>query len=134
MGGDIFNTFEKLCLKANIKMMASGNSNTACCGQIFSSKGYTDAYSFTSNQTIEKLWVDSEQGKFQIVMDVTSCTQTLKTCRYTLSDENKARFDKMTFFDVIDFAADKLLPNLTISKQKDNRPLAVSGALSLTGC
>ena len=119
MGGDIFNTFEKLCLKANIKMMASGNSNTACCGQIFSSKGYTDAYSFTSNQTIEKLWIDSEQGKFPIVMDVTSCTQTLKTCRYTLSDENKARFDKMTFFDVIEFAADKLLPNLTISKQKD---------------
>ncbi len=119
MGGDIFNTFERLCLKANIKMITSRNSNSSCCGQIFSSKGYTDAFNFTSNQTIEKLWVDSEQGKYPIVMDVTSCTQTLKTSRYTLSEENKSFFDKMTFIDIIDFAADKLLPNLTISKQKD---------------
>lgn len=119
MGGDIFNTFENLCLKANIKMIASKNSNSACCGQIFSSKGYSLAYNFISNQTIEKLWEDSELGKISIVMDVTSCTQTLKTCRHSLSDENKARFDKMRFFDTIDFAADTLLPNLTILKQKD---------------
>ncbi len=119
MGGDIINTFLSVCQKANIEVIMPQQGNGSCCGQIFSSKGYTDAYSFTANQTIEKLWMDSNSGKIPIVMDVTSCTQTLKTCRYTLTVENKAKFDKMTFFDAIDFAADKLLPNLTISKPKD---------------
>lgn len=36
-----------------------------------------------------------------------------------ITDENKARFDKMSFLDVIDFAADRLLPNLKISKPKE---------------
>jgi D-lactate dehydrogenase len=119
MGGDIFATFLSVCKKANIHVIIPQDIGGTCCGQIFSSKGFTEAYQFTSNQTIEKLWSNTEGGKIAIVMDVTSCTQTLKTCRNYLTDENKARFDKMTFLDAIDFAADRLLPRLTISKPKD---------------
>ncbi len=119
MGGDIFTTFLSVCKKANIQVVIPQDIGGTCCGQIFSSKGYTQAYNFTTNQTIEKLWRHTEGGKIAIVMDVTSCTQTLKTCRPSLTDDNKARFDKMIFWDVIDFAADKLLPRLTISKPKD---------------
>lgn len=119
MGGEIFNTFLSVCQKANIQVVIPNDSGGTCCGQIFSSKGYADAYRFTANETIEKLWSDTEGGKIGVVMDVTSCTQTVKTCRPYLTDYNKALFDKMTFLDVIDFAADMLLPRLNISKPKD---------------
>jgi D-lactate dehydrogenase len=119
MGGDILNTFLSVCRKAKIGVSMPQNLHGACCGQIFSSKGFVEAHRFTANQTIEKLYMNSQEGKIAIVMDVTSCTQTLKTCRTVLDDENKMRFDKMTFIDVIDFAADMLLPRLTITKPKD---------------
>ncbi len=119
MGGEIINLFLSVCKKADIFVMMPRNIGGTCCGQIFSSKGFADAYRFTANQTIEKLWQNTDGGKIPLVMDVTSCTQTLKTCRQYLTDENKARFDKMTFLDVIDFAADSLLPNLKISKPKE---------------
>jgi D-lactate dehydrogenase len=99
--------------------MMPENVRGTCCGQIFSSKGFAEGYRFTANQTIEKLWQNSDEGKISVVSDVTSCTQTLKTCRHYLTGENKARFDKMTFLDVIDFAADHLLPNLKISRPKE---------------
>jgi D-lactate dehydrogenase len=119
MGGDILTTFLSVCQKANIGVSMPKNLQGTCCGQIFSSKGFVEAHHFTANQTIEKLYRNSQSGKIPIVMDVTSCTQTLKTCRTVLNEENKARFDQMTFIDVIDFAADILLPRLTISKPKD---------------
>jgi D-lactate dehydrogenase len=90
-----------------------------CCGQIFSSKGFVEAHAFTANETVEKLHLQSEAGKRAIVLDVTSCTQTMKACRNVLTDENKVRFDQLTFLDVIDFAADRLLPRLQIAKPKD---------------
>ena len=119
MGGENINLFLSVCKKAGITVLMPGNIGGICCGQIFSSKGFADAFRFTANQTIEKLWQNTDEGKIPIVADVTSCTQTLKTYSQYLTDENKARFDKMTFLDVIDFAADSLLPNLKISKTKD---------------
>lgn len=119
MGGDSFNLFLSVCQKANISVSVPENIGGTCCGQIFSSKGFAEAYRFTANQTIEKLWQSTDEGKSPVVIDVTSCTYTLKTSRNYLTDENKARFDKMTFLDVIDFAADRLLPNLKISNPKE---------------
>jgi D-lactate dehydrogenase len=126
MGGDILKTFQSVCEKANVSVIVPKDISGTCCGQIFSSKGFTDAFKFTANQTIEKLWllvsaneVQLEGGKIPIVMDVTSCTQTIKNCRNYLTDENKARFDKMTILDSIDFAADMLLPRLNVSKKKE---------------
>ena len=119
MGGDIVAIFLSVCQKAGINVIIPNEINGTCCGQVFSSKGYTDAYRVTANEMIAKLWESSLEGKIPIVMDVTSCTQTLKSCKTYLTDDNKTRFDQMMFMDVIDFAADKLLPRLKISKQKE---------------
>lgn len=118
MGGEILEHFRSVCHKAGIPVIVPTDGKGTCCGQIFSSKGFTDAYQFTANETIEKLFAHSQEGKLAVVMDVTSCTQTLKSCRPALTDANKTRFDAMTFLDAIDFAADRLLPLLTISKPK----------------
>lgn len=120
MGGEILEHFKSVCHKAGIPVIVPTDGKGTCCGQIFSSKGFTEAYQFTANETIEKLFVQSQEGKWAVVMDVTSCTQTLKSCRPALSDANRAKFDAMTFLDAIDFAADRLLPLLTISKPKES--------------
>jgi D-lactate dehydrogenase len=136
MGGEVINLFLSVCKKAGISVILPKNIAGLCCGQIFSSKGFAEAFRFTANQTIEKLWQMTEAGQIPIVIDVTSCTQTLTTCRNYLTDENKVRFDQMTFLDVIDFAADRLLPNLKISKPKEKivfHPVCSAHKMGLLG-
>jgi D-lactate dehydrogenase len=118
MGGDIGSHFLSVCQKAGISVVVPENIKGICCGQVFSSKGFDKAFHLTANQTIEKLWHYTEEAKIIIVTDVTSCTQTIGTYRNYLTEENKTRYDKMIFMDLIDFAAEKILPRLKISKQK----------------
>lgn len=118
MGGDIFDTFNSVCQKANVKILKTNDLSGVCCGQIFSSKGFLDAYKLTANATMEKIWSYTEGGKIPIVMDVTSCTHSFQTSRPYLTDANKARFDQLKIMDSIDFAADVLLPKLTIANKK----------------
>jgi D-lactate dehydrogenase len=118
MGGDIFDTFNSVCQKANVKLLTTNDLSGVCCGQIFSSKGFLDAYKLTANATMDKMWLYTEGGQIPIVMDVTSCTHSFQTSRPYLNDENKTRFDKLKIMDSIDFAADVLLPRLTIKKKK----------------
>ena len=119
MGGDINDIFYRLCKKANIEVMKSKSVNKSCCGQIFSSKGFANAHDYTINKTIETLYNASNQGKIPIVLDVTSCTQTIINGRHYLSRENQKKFDQMKILDVIDFAYDILIPAISISSPKE---------------
>ncbi|MDX2304320.1 MAG: FAD-binding and (Fe-S)-binding domain-containing protein [Microscillaceae bacterium] len=119
MGGDGIQSFLSVCQKAQISVTMPQEIQGTCCGQIFSSKGFAEAYRFTANQTIEKLWKLTQKGKIPVVMDVSSCTQTLISSGNYLNPQNKTYFDQMTILDVIDFAADHLLPRLKLSKPKE---------------
>ena len=119
MGGKMQEQVFSVCKKANVEVIVPRDIKGTCCGQVFSSKGFVDAYKITANKTIEKLWIASSEGAIPIVMDVTSCTQTIKGYRVSLSEENKTKFDKMSFLDVIDFAATILLPKLKITHPKN---------------
>tara|TARA_R110001606_G_scaffold255638_1_gene403683 strand:- start:124341 stop:127160 length:2820 start_codon:yes stop_codon:yes gene_type:complete len=119
MDGDGVRAFLSVCKKANINIVLPDQLKGTCCGQVFSSKGFAEAYKFTANQAIERLWQSSQEGKIPVVLDVTSCTQTIKSSRPYLTDANKVRFDKLIIHDVIDFAAEIVLPQLHISAQKD---------------
>jgi D-lactate dehydrogenase len=136
MGWENINLFLSVCQKAGIRALMPDKARGICCGQIFSSKGYAEASSFAANQTIEKLWQVTGEGVISIVTDVTSCTQTLKNSRNYLSDENKTRFDKMNILDVIDFAADSLVPHLKISQPKERivfHPVCSAQKMGLLG-
>lgn len=89
-----------------------------CCGQPFSSKGFTEAYTYKANDTVEKLWHWTQEGKLPVLMDITSCTQSLHTARPYLSAVNQERFDNIKIFDSINFITDMLLPNLIIVTPK----------------
>jgi D-lactate dehydrogenase len=83
-----------------------------CCGVPFSSKGFEEAHHAAVNHTIERLFHWSDGGKLPIVVDTSPCTYGLKTAREQLSQENQAKFDKLTVLDSIDFVHDYLLPKL----------------------
>nr|WP_068890929.1 FAD-binding and (Fe-S)-binding domain-containing protein [Pedobacter panaciterrae] len=113
-------TFMSVSVKAGIKVLIPEQINGMCCGQLFSSKGYSDAYVYTSNETIKKLWKWTSGGKFPIVLDVSSCTHTLQHSRAVLTDENKAYFDQLSIIDSIDYLFDYVVPKLKSIHKKNN--------------
>jgi len=116
---NIIETFIEVSKKAGIDFRIPDNISGTCCGQIFSSKGFNDAFRFTVNDTISKLWEWSGNGKSPVVLDITSCTYTLQECRPSLTDENKKKFDALTIIDSVDYILDYVLPHAKILKKKD---------------
>jgi D-lactate dehydrogenase len=109
----------ELAKRAGLKLKIASGTTGVCCGQLFSSKGFADAYRSTVNQTFETLWKWSDEGKLPVVMDVTSCTHSIQHAEPYLTEENKKRFTQLQFIDSIDFAADHLLPRLQIRQKKE---------------
>jgi D-lactate dehydrogenase len=91
-----------------------------CCGTPFSSKGLNQAHEISVNTAIEKCWTWSEQGRLPIVVDTSPCTYGFRNARGYLNEENRRRFDKMTFLDSIEFAHDTLLPKLRVSAKSSS--------------
>jgi D-lactate dehydrogenase len=117
---DIMQNFMSVSEKAGIQVIIPNNLNHYCCGQIFSSKGFAPAFAHAANETIEKLYETTRQGKFPIVLDISSCTQTLANCTPVLSEENRTKFSKLTIIDSVDYLHDYILQRVRVSKQKDS--------------
>jgi D-lactate dehydrogenase len=124
MGGSVNNhasvieTFMRVSDKVGINFIIPESIKESCCGQLFSSKGFSKAFVFTANETIEKIWKWTDEGKMPIVLDVTSCTYTLLNCRGVLSEDNKCKFDQLTILDSVDYMLDYILPMAVILKKK----------------
>jgi D-lactate dehydrogenase len=110
---NLVETFMSVCVKAKVNVVVLNDYMGSCCGQIFSSKGYNEAYQFTSNKIIEQLWASSKEGKLPIVIDVSSCAYTLVQLRPSLKEENKTKFDRLRILDSVDFLHDIVLPRVT---------------------
>jgi D-lactate dehydrogenase len=80
----------------------------------FASKGYSTAYKATLHSTLLKFREWSEEGKYPIVIDTTSCTHTLQTSSADLSEEDKEFWRGLTILDSIEFLDTYVLPRLDI--------------------
>jgi len=116
---NIVDTFISVSQKAGIGFIIPDDIQSTCCGQIFSSKGFKDAYQYTVNHTISTLWKWTDEGRLPVVLDITSCTATLQDCAHALTAENKSRFERMKIIDSIDYIADFVLPAIPVTKKKD---------------
>jgi D-lactate dehydrogenase len=114
----VMQTFMDVSAKAGINVIIPTNIEKNCCGQIYSSKGFKDAYIYTVNETIDKLWFDTNNGKFPVVLDISSCTQTITHCRSALSEENKIKFDQLQIIDSITYIHDYVMSNISVTKKK----------------
>lgn len=117
---NLLETFFSICDKAGIEVIVSKNVSKSCCGQIFSSKGFNDAYRFTANKVTQQLWRASNEGKLPVVTDVSSCAYTLHHIRPVLNEENKRMFDRLTILDSVDFLHDIVLPRAEVKQKKGN--------------
>jgi D-lactate dehydrogenase len=88
-----------------------------CCGVPFSSKGFELAHCVALNNTIERMWAWSDNGKLPIIVDTSPCTYGLKTSRAALTPVNQKRFDRMKLLDSIEYVHETLLPHLTIHRK-----------------
>ncbi|GAB3529444.1 FAD-binding and (Fe-S)-binding domain-containing protein [Pontibacter brevis] len=118
-GKSILEVFSSVSEKAGLGFLIPEDVQSACCGQIFSSKGYSKAFAFTANETIQKVWQWTDAGRLPLVLDITSCTHTLQNCQAVLSPENRRKFDALKIIDSIDYIADYLLPRAHVARKKE---------------
>ncbi len=111
--------WQRLGKRANIKIQISQEKGI-CCAMPFLSKGFFLPYQKMINRTIAHFWRLSQEGKFPIIMDTTSCTFTLKNCFKDLTKENQRKYRALKIYDSIEFVYDILLPKLKAT-QKEGR-------------
>ena len=117
---NMMETFMEVAAKGGIHVKVLDNIHQSCCGQIYSSKGFGEAYRFAANKIVTQLWESTAAGMHPVVMDVSSCTHTLHHLRPALLPENQSRFDQIKVIDSIDFLHDMILPVCIAGKKKDN--------------
>ena len=54
------------------------------------------------------------------MIDTTSCTHTLLTCKDDLDKEDQELWEKLTFLDSIDFLHDIILPKLVVHREDED--------------
>ena len=126
---NLVETFISICNKSGIGVVPLSELEGSCCGQVFSSKGFTKAYRFMANRIVSQLWLDSKQGVLPIVIDVSSCAYTLLQIRPALEEQNKLKFDQLVILDSVDFLHDTILPR--VSRKSSKKSIVLHPVCSL---
>ena len=89
-----------------------------CCATVWHSKGYNAGNILMANRVVESMWRWSKQGALPIVSDASSCTLGLRqeVVDY-LTPENRSRHKRLTIYDSVTWADEKLLPNLDVKRK-----------------
>lgn len=130
---NILDTFLAVSEKAGIAVVISKPLLSGCCGQIFSSKGYTPAYRFTAARVVAQLWEATDGGRIPVVMDVSSCTYTLLQLGQVLEPEQRKQYEQLRILDSVDYLQEMVLPRITSIKKKDRIVLHPVCALEKMG-
>ena len=114
----ILDTFLSICRKTGIEVKILSNPNSACCSQIYGSKGFGAAQRSMAQEIFDRLWVDSREGQLPVVIDVSSCAYTLHQLKPYLRSDQQERFEKLTVLDSVDFLYQYVLPRVSEVQKK----------------
>ncbi|MBT2895748.1 FAD-binding and (Fe-S)-binding domain-containing protein [Streptomyces sp. McG3] len=86
-----------------------------CCATIWHSKGYDAGNRIMANRIVEAAWGWTAGGTLPLVVDASSCTLGIaeEVVPY-LSEDNRALHRELTVVDSLVWAAEELLPELTV--------------------
>ncbi|MDQ8707093.1 FAD-binding and (Fe-S)-binding domain-containing protein [Streptomyces sp. LHD-70] len=86
-----------------------------CCATIWHSKGYEEGNRVMANRIVEAAWGWTAGGRLPLVVDASSCTLGIahEVVPY-LSDDNRELHAELTIVDSLVWAAEELLPHLTV--------------------
>lgn len=89
-----------------------------CCSTIWHSKGYEDANTVMANRIVEAAWGWTRGGALPLVVDASSCTLGIahEVVPY-LTETNKELHSALTVVDSLVWAAEDLLPHLTVHRK-----------------
>jgi D-lactate dehydrogenase len=88
-----------------------------CCAVPWGSKGYREGHAWMANKMVDALWRWSDEGELTVVIDASSCTHGITSeLGDALSEESAERHAKLEVIDATDWARDRLLPKLDVSK------------------
>ncbi|MFD7532845.1 FAD-binding and (Fe-S)-binding domain-containing protein [Streptomyces sp. NPDC059849] len=89
-----------------------------CCATIWHSKGYDEGNAVMANRIVEAAWGWTAGGKLPLVVDASSCTLGIahEVVPY-LTDDNRELHRELTIVDSLVWAADELLPQLTVLRK-----------------
>jgi D-lactate dehydrogenase len=90
----------------------------SCCATPWSSKGYRAGNAHMANAVVDALWRWTGGGELPVVVDASSCTLgLLEDVPPHLDDENARRHGELEILDSIEWAHDRLLPRLTVTRR-----------------
>ena len=89
-----------------------------CCATIWHSKGYAAGNALMADRIVEAAWRWTDGGELPLVVDASSCTLGLgeEVVPY-LSPANRKLHERLTVLDSVAWAAEELLPRLTIQRR-----------------
>ncbi|MEU5435338.1 FAD-binding and (Fe-S)-binding domain-containing protein [Streptomyces sp. NPDC020719] len=89
-----------------------------CCATIWHSKGYAEGNAVMANKIVEAAWGWTAGGTLPLVVDASSCTLGIarEVVPY-LTDDNRELHAALTVVDSVVWAAEELLPRLTVLRR-----------------
>lgn len=89
-----------------------------CCATIWHSKGYDSGNALMANRMVEDAWRWTDGGDLPLVVDASSCTLGIahEVVPY-LTPANRKLHERLTIVDSLVWAADELLPRLTVERR-----------------
>ncbi|MBT2528190.1 FAD-binding oxidoreductase [Streptomyces sp. ISL-99] len=101
-----------------------GDVAGTCCATIWHSKGYEAGNTVMANRIVEAAWGWTAGGTLPLVVDASSCTLGLahEVVPY-LTDANRELHAELTVVDSVAWAADELLPRLSVLRRADSAVL-----------
>ncbi|MER6978713.1 FAD-binding and (Fe-S)-binding domain-containing protein [Streptomyces carpinensis] len=95
-----------------------------CCSTIWHSKGYAEGNTVMANRIVEAAWGWTEGGRLPLVVDASSCTLGIAhEVVPHLTDANLELHRQLAVVDSIVWAAEELLPALTILRKSGSAVL-----------
>ncbi|MEV0279686.1 FAD-binding and (Fe-S)-binding domain-containing protein [Streptomyces sp. NPDC050610] len=101
-----------------------GDVAGTCCATIWHSKGYDDGNAVMANRIVEAAWGWTAGGRLPLVVDATSCTLGIahEVVPY-LTEDNRKLHAELNVVDSVVWAAEELLPELTVLRTIDSAVL-----------
>ncbi|MEV6012520.1 FAD-binding and (Fe-S)-binding domain-containing protein [Streptomyces sp. NPDC051976] len=89
-----------------------------CCAAVWHAKGFPAGGAVMANRIVEAAWVWTGGGRLPLVVDASSCTLGLarEVVPY-LTDANRELHGELTVVDSVVWAAEQLLPKLTVANR-----------------
>lgn len=105
-----------------------------CCATIWHSKGYDAGNTVMANRIVEAAWGWTAGGRLPLVVDASSCTLGIAhEVVPHLTADNRQLHQELTIVDSLVWAADELLPHLTVYRTVGSAVLHPTCSMSHLG-